>query len=170
MTPFNDITLGMQNNSEIGQFIDLKTSMVYSVPNAKLMSSEIDLGTFRSGSSGINLFAPSFSPAAQFIYNDANWADDKLGNWPVRNNTELRKVASSDLTVDGFNSISDGQDIIRIFDQSGNSSNGLNKLIKDDIIAFKNSNGSHGILLIKSSEEAGFMAGNMIIDYKIQQY
>lgn len=167
---YSNVKLGMQNNNEVGPFINLESNTVYFVPDAKINSSEIDLGIFRSGSSGINLFAPSFSPAAQFIYNDANWADDKLGNWPVRNNTELRKVASSDLTVDGFNSISDGQDIIRIFDQSGNSSNGLNKLIKDDIIAFKNSNGSHGILLIKSSEEAGFMEGNMIIDYKIQQF
>lgn len=164
---YSDVSLGMQSNTDIGQFMNLETNTVYSVPDAKINSSEIDLGAFRSGSSGINLFAPSYGNAAQFIYNSSNWGDDNLGSWSVRNETELREVSESDLTSDGFNAIIDGQDIISVFDQSGTSFDDLTRVTEGNIIVFKTANGKYGLILVKSIVSSS--SGNIVFDYKIQQ-
>lgn len=164
---YSDVKIGMQGNNEVGPFLNAETSTVYSVLDAKVNSSKIDLGTFRSSSSGVNLFVPSYENAAQFIYNEANWGSDNLGTWSVRNKTEIREVSDSVLTTDMFYEISDGQDIISVFDQSGTSYENFSRLGENTIIAFKTSNGKHGLLLVKSVTASS--TGNIIIDYKVQQ-
>jgi hypothetical protein len=166
---YSDVSMGLQGNVDIGQFMDLNTNTVYSVPDAKINSAEIDLGVFRSASSsGINLFAPSYENAAQFIYNAANWGDDKMGSWPARNQTELREVSGSNLTINEFNEIVDGQDIISVFDQSGTSFDDLTQVADGKIIAFKTADSSkYGLILVKSIVSSS--SGNIVFDYKIQQ-
>ncbi|MBI6117601.1 hypothetical protein [Salegentibacter maritimus] len=164
---YSDVEMGMQGNNEVGPFLNVETSTVYSVLEAKVNSAMVDLGTFRSSSSGVNLFVPSYENASQFIYNEANWGSDNLGTWSVRNKTELREVPTSVLTVDMFYEIADGQDVISAFNQSGTSYENFSRLGEDTIIAFKTSNGKHGLLLVKSVTASS--TGNIIIDYKVQQ-
>ncbi len=164
---YSDVTLGMQSNPNIGPFIDMGTNTVYTVPNGKLNSVGVDMGTFYSGKTGINIFAPSYGNAAQYIYTENAFGSDNLGSWSVKNNTQLREVSPSLLTLEGFNAIIDGQEIISVFNQSGNSFDVLTGAAEDKIFAFKTVNNKYGLMRVKSIVSS--TSGNLVFDYKILQ-
>lgn len=162
-----DVVMGMQSNSDIGPFIDLSENVVYSVPDAKANSADVDLGTFRSGSSGINIFAPSYSNAAQFIYNTKNWGDDWLGSWNVRNKTEIRRVSAEFMSADEFYAIEDDKLILEAFEASEPSAENITKTEEGEIIAIKTVNDEYALLLVKTIVASS--SGSITFDYKVQQ-
>ncbi len=162
-----DVVMGMQSNSDVGPFIDLSENIVYSVPDAKANSAYVDMGTFRSGSSGINIFAPIYSNAAQFIYNTTNWGDDWLGSWTVRNNTEIRRVAAEFMTADDFYAIEDDKLILEAFEASEPSAENITKTEEGEIIAIKTVNEEYALILVKTIVASS--SGSITFDYKVQQ-
>ncbi|WP_421897492.1 hypothetical protein [Marinoscillum sp.] len=162
-----DVVLGMQGNPEVGPFIDLSENVIYTVPEAKANSSNVDMGTFRSGSSGINLFAPTYSNAAQFIYNTANWGDDWLGNWTVRNSLEIRRVSAELMTSDDFYAIADDKLILETFDASEPSAENITKTEEGEILAIKTVNEEYALILVKTIVASS--SGSITFDYKVQQ-
>lgn len=162
-----DVVLGMQGNPEVGPFIDLSENVIYTVPEAKANSANVDMGTFRSGSSGINLFAPTYSNAAQFIYNTTNWGDDWLGNWTVRNSLEIRRVSAELMTSDDFYAIADDKLILETFDASEPSAENITKTEEGEILAIKTVNEEYALILVKTIVASS--SGSITFDYKVQQ-
>ncbi len=162
-----DVVLGMQSNSDVGPFIDLSENVIYNVPEAKANSAAVDLGTFRSGSSGINLFAPIYSNAAQFIYNSSNWGDDWLGAWTVRNTVEIRRVSPDLMSADDFYAIADDKLILEAFEASEPSAENITKTEEGEIIAIKTVNEEYVLILVKTIVASS--SGSITFDYKVQQ-
>lgn len=162
-----DVVLGMQGNSEVGPFIDLSENVVYTVPEAKANSANVDMGTFRSGSSGINLFAPTYSNAAQFIYNSTNWGDDWLGNWTVRNSLEIRRVSAEFMTSEDFYAIENDKLILEAFEASEPSAENITKTEEGEILAIKTTNEEYALILVKTLVASS--SGSITFDYKVQQ-
>lgn len=160
------IVMGFQSNTELGQFMDLEGNTVYTVPGGSANSSLVDMGVFRSGSSsGVNIFSPNFSNAANYIYTAANWGEDNLGSWPVRHDTEFRRVAEGLMSVEDYEGFVDDERIVEVFEESGPSTNNINKIEAGQLILFKTVDGAYGVIHIKEFVNAS--NGTLTFDYKI---
>ncbi|RAV28624.1 hypothetical protein [Sinomicrobium soli] len=164
---YEDVHLGMQSSTAYGPFANLPDNEIYAVPDAKVNSASIDLGVFRSSSSGINIFSPSYENAATFIYNTTNWGGDNLASWTVRNATEIRKIAPGLLTEEAFESMADDELMISVFEASGPSAEAVTGVSSGDILGFRTSEGKYGLILVK--DLVAQPSGSMTFDYKIQQ-
>jgi len=145
---YSDISLGMQANTDLPQFLDAETidKFFYSAqePYGINYAAVIDISFYRSSSVGCCLAAPSNSDAAQFIYK----APLGFGAWTPRNNTQFALADPDDFSKDDFINATDDGKIYDIFHNSS-LSNTIKNLTTDDVVLFKTVDGSYGAILIK---------------------
>lgn len=117
------------------------------------------------GATGVNITAPSFKNA-ELIYTTANSGADALVSWPVRNVTQLIRLTTT-VTPTAFASIVMDKEIETLFIAGGATTDNVNKILANDVVAFKTVKGKYGLMLIKSIpvNNAGFIT----IDIKMQQ-
>jgi hypothetical protein len=145
---YNDFVLGAQLNTDFGHFLNTKAATAHFSPGIAPISAGIDLLTFFSGSTGVNMTAPSFANAP-IVYSVAHSnATDALAAWPVRNNTALIRL--SGVTESQFGTIATDHDIIALFDAGGATTDNVNRIAVGDVIVFRTAAGGYGILRVKS--------------------
>ncbi len=165
---FTDIQLGGQLNTSFGQFLDLETGTVYPIADAKQNSALVDLVSFHSGNTGVALAAPNNGNAAQFVYNPANFPNDYLAGWTVRNATQFRKVpVDSPVTTDNFDEIQADELVVAAFEAGGTSVSTLSPLQVGDVIAFRTAGGKTGVLIVRTRTQNN--ADHWTIDVKVQR-
>ncbi|MEP0366906.1 MAG: hypothetical protein ABJN36_11190 [Cyclobacteriaceae bacterium] len=163
---YTDVVMGMQSNTTDKQFIDLSTATVYTIHEGYENSELVDIGTFRSGSSGINLFGPIYSNAAQFIYTEGGYGDSWLGNWSTRNNTEARRIAPEVMSAAVFDGITDDDELIfEAFKASEPSVEDVTGVDVGDIIVFKTVDEEYAAIKVTAAAMAS--SGSVTFDLKV---
>jgi len=164
---FNGIYLGGQNSTEHGHFLDATAGKVYMRQGVAAISDQIDLLCFISGAStGVNVTAPNFSNAAQFIYTVANSGDDALANWPVRNATKLKRLENDGQAA--FDALEEDTQLKELYEASGMETDNVNKLAADDVVLFKTVDGHYGVFLVKTPVPSTNKE-SLQLDYKISE-
>lgn len=166
--PVNSYTvrMGGQNHTDNGQFYSSGDGKTYLRAGIAAKSASVDLLSFVSGAAtGVNITAPSFKNA-ELIYTAANSGTDALVSWPVRNATQLIRLTAA-VTPAAFAAIVMDKEIETLFNAGGVTADNVNKILANDVVAFKTVKGKYGLMLIKSIpvNNAGFIT----IDIKMQQ-
>lgn len=163
---YEDMLLGGQRNTENGHFLKTKTGQTYFSPGVAAICAEIDLLLFVSGAAtGVNITAPSFANAS-IVYSAAHSnATDALSAWPVRNATQLKRLAG--MSSSDFKTLSTDEEVVQLFEDGGETTDNVNRIAVDDVIALKTVDDRYGILWVKELPAGN--TGSIRFDLKMQE-
>lgn len=162
-----DVNLGAQRSTAYGPFFNASNGEVYLTTEAKAKAAGIDLVTFYSGSSfAYNITSPTLAAVAANVYTVAAYGDNAIANWPVKNQTWIKKIT---LTREEFDLLGAAAAIESLYtgatvaesETSGSLANG-------NVVVFKTAAGKYGVLYVKS-RSANANTGYLTVDIKMQK-
>lgn len=163
-SPYNEIisieniTIGAQNNENIGAFLDVETGNIYTQDNAFNNQSLIDI-LYYHNSADLNCFSSAGGNIAGIFTGTTS-----PENWTTKNTTYYSRTAIN-ITNDDFNNCNNDSLIVaHIFTDGGRKAKSLQA---NQFWAFQTQNGKYGIMKINTVY--GQNTGTINISYKIQK-
>lgn len=161
------VTLGAQGNIENGSFLDVNSSDIYNLEDAKVNASKLYLVYGHSGSKRAVIGSPN-DEAINSIFTDT---ENGLQTWTLKNRTRFKLTT---LTKTDFDEITDGRIIREAYSEGTKPPNTsetteyasqINNLQKGDIFIFQTSAGKEGLVYV--SELVQGEAGTITLDMKV---
>lgn len=166
-TAYYGVNMGAQFNTVHGHFFNTATGETYVAEGIAAKSADVDLVVFYSSGTGYNVTSPTMATVASNIYTIARFGDDGLENWPVRNQTLLKKITT--FTREEFDLLASAADIEAVYEESSatasESSGGLGN---GHVAPFKTADGKYGVLYVVN-RSANANSGYLIVDIKMQK-
>ncbi|HNV95045.1 MAG TPA: hypothetical protein PKG63_01120 [Bacteroidales bacterium] len=163
-SPYNDIiivdniTIGAQNNTTIGSFLDVETGNVYTQDSAFNHQSLIDI-LYYYNSTELNCFSSAGGNIAG-IYTGPTAPE----NWTTKNTTYFSRNTINITNDEFINCQNDSLIIAHIFFDGGRKAKSLQA---NQFWAFQTQSGKYGILKINAVSDEN--SGTINISYKIQK-
>lgn len=159
----NIAKLGAQTNASFGGFLSISEKKVYTQELASQNQDKIDILCFyeEAGGNNIALAAPGTGISGIFT------GETAPTNWETKNQTYFT-LPATELTVDQFNQLKDGDAVIEgYFNATITSGNRKAKDMKvNDIWAFKTAANKFGVLKVINVEQGA--SGFVEFEYKVK--
>jgi hypothetical protein len=155
------ITLGAQNNTTVGSFLDIKNVSIYNLADAFGIQDSIELCYYYDFLQGENNVIASPNATIDASVYPGQYT---LTNWTVRNETRYLQTT---LTSSDFSGIANDSLLIASFNQPLSKRKAKN-LVAGDIYSFKTSKGKFGLFEVINVN--GTDGGTIEIMVKIQPY
>lgn len=163
------VKLGAQDNTSIGAFYSVSENKVYTQAEALNNQAKIDLLCFYENTDTHQNMTTISSPGANItgIFTDDN-GDEYFTSWTTKNTTYFT-LPATDLTVEQFDQLKDGDTVIAsYYDETVTSGNKKAKVLAvDDIYAFKTQGGIYGLFKVIELSNPESVAGWIKIEIKI---
>ncbi|KAB2872065.1 MAG: hypothetical protein F9K37_01455 [Bacteroidales bacterium] len=163
---YPSLKIGMQNNSQYPNFVDLHTGTLYSSGNISGHEAEIDIVAFVYQTSGI--MSPTLCCPGYTGTSSAALHYPEISSWSVRNPISYDYYSSDNNLVDlqKFESAQNDSLLVASF-KPGNISGLCKYCFTDKIIPFKTADGKYGLVRVKHADTV--TDGYMELEIKIQQ-
>ncbi|MCC5943369.1 MAG: hypothetical protein JJT94_00425 [Bernardetiaceae bacterium] len=164
------VLMGAQNNTSLGSFLDADNGNVLLLSQARSNPGVVDMTYLVGASAGGQgaVLGSLRDESVVFVF-------DEVARWSNRADTRFRNTS---LSASNFVGIEDANDLVEAWangtqpDNTGagaeSSSSRVNRLQRDQVFAFRTSEGKHGLVHIAAVESAN-QAGQMTVNVKIQE-
>ena len=160
---FSSVKVGMQNNQEFPNFVDLHTGTVFSTATVTGNESAIDLVGFVYSTSGV--MSPTLSCPQ---YNTVPGYYPIVGNWEVRNSTVYDyNAVDNDLVSHQLFDSATNDSLLVVSYNPQNVSGNCKFCFTGKIVPFKTENGKYGLIRIIHADEVP--EGYLELEIKIQE-
>jgi len=163
---YPSITMGYQNNTEFGQFLDLKNGHTYFEDSAKILQSDIEMLTYYIEDE--NLPSPVLSSSGEYdnFSLEASGFYPSIPDWTTRNFTLWDiSVDTEPISENDYNNCQNDSLIIVSFNEVWGKKK-FKWATVGKVIPFQTINGKKGLLRVIHADE--FEAGSMEFSIKMQ--
>jgi hypothetical protein len=163
---FPSVKIGMQQNNEFPQYLDLHTGICFTSDELTGFESQIDLVGFVYMTGGV--MSPTLCCPAYTGSSSVTTHYPLISNWEIRNSTLYDYNASDNNLVDPLQFEIAQNDSLLVASYDPQSVSGLCKYIYSDrIVPFKTTDGKYGLIRVVHSDTE--TTGYMELDIKIQE-
>jgi hypothetical protein len=163
---YSSLIIGMQNNTEYPNYVDLHTGTLFRKDNVTGHEGEIDLVGFVYETSGV--MSPTLCCPAYTGSSSVTTHYPEIASWSVRNATSYDYYSSDNDLVDQveFDNAQNDSLLVASF-KPGNVSGLCKYCYTDRIVPFRTTDGKYGLVRVKYSDTV--KDGYMELEIKIQQ-
>lgn len=149
-SPFKTVTLGAQDNTDMGGFYSFTTEKVYNMADANTNQASVDLLCFYELTDSHQNYTTLSSPGANIT--DIFTGDDTPENWTTLNTTYFYElnVDATVLSPTAFDALVETDAMIETLFNSEEAKRKAKDLQVDDIYAFETEDGTNGIFKVVS--------------------
>lgn len=163
---YPSLKIGMQNNLQYPNYVDLHTGLLYKSGNATGHESEIDIVAFVYQTSGI--MSPTLCCPGYTGTSSATLHYSEISNWSIRNSISYDYFSSDNNLVDPVKFENAQNDSLLVASYKPGNISGLCKYcFTNKIIPFKTAEGKYGLVRVKHADTV--TDGYMELEIKIQQ-
>ncbi|MCB2194847.1 MAG: hypothetical protein KQH79_03250 [Bacteroidetes bacterium] len=149
-SPFKTVTIGAQDNTDMGGFYSFTTEKVYNLADANTNQASVDLLCFYELTADHENYTTLSSPGANI--KDIFVGDDAPENWTTLNTTYFYElnVDATVLTVAAFDALTETDALIQTLFNAEEAKRKAKDLQVNDMYSFQTEDGTYGIFKVIS--------------------
>lgn len=145
-SPFKTVTIGAQDNTDMGGFYSFATEKVYTLADANTNQASVDLLCFYELTDSHQNYTSLSSPGANI--KDIFTGDDAPENWTTLRTTYMYELDATVLSATAFDALIETDAMIETLFNAEDAKRKAKDLQVDDIYAFETEDGTNGIFKV----------------------